>query len=160
MDNSRHNVIFTCETSRVLKTKIIIDGNEVGKIDNGEQFSTTLPIGTHKVVFRNCGSSTKPFGFEVGENKVLIHLKMYLRTVVTSKVLQDEDMSNLFPDENIATVKVLGIRTGQETRVFATYNFSIYSLLITYKNGKKQVVECQADSNEFQKYLPYLDTDK
>ncbi len=155
-----NNILITCETSRVLKTKIIIDGKEVGKIDNGERFSLTLPEGKHQVVFRNFGSSTKPFDFEVGEEKLLIHLKMYLRTTITSQILKEDDICDIFPDENIETVKVLGIRTGQETRVFATYNFSIYSLLITYKNGKKQVVECQADSSEFQKYLPYLDADK
>ncbi len=38
MDNKEFNVIFTCDTSRVLKTKIIIDGNQVGKIDNGGAF--------------------------------------------------------------------------------------------------------------------------
>ncbi len=110
-------------------------------------------------MFRNCGSSTKPFEFEINSNKLLIHLKMVLRTQITLKVIQENELCDMFPDDNIDAVKVLGIRTGQETRVFATYNFSIYSLLVVYKNGQRKVVECQADSNEFQKYLPYLDVD-
>ena len=62
--------------------------------------------------------------------------------------------------KEIKSVKILGTRTGEETRVFATYNFTIFSLLVKYTDGSKEVIDCKSGSTEFEKYLPYLDNDK
>lgn len=78
---------------------------------------------------------------------------------VISFVKGDENTLQLVPQRLIKSVKVLGIRTGLETRILATYNVSIYSLLVEYEDGKKEVVECQADSDEFKKYAPYITTE-
>lgn len=60
----------------------------------------------------------------------------------------------------IKKVKVLGIRTAEETGVFATWNFTMYSVLIIYDNGKREVVECKSDSKLFKDLLPYMDAEK
>ena len=56
----------------------------------------------------------------------------------------------------IKTVQVIGTRTGAETRVFATYNFTVYSLMIIYEDETREVVECEADSAEFNRLMPYI----
>lgn len=55
----------------------------------------------------------------------------------------------------IERVHVLGIRTAEQTKVFATYNSSIYSILIIYDNGEREIAEC--DIKEMEKYLNYID---
>lgn len=54
----------------------------------------------------------------------------------------------------IASVHVLGIRTAEQTKVFATYNSSIYSILIIYDNGDREITEC--DIKEMEKYINYI----
>lgn len=57
---------------------------------------------------------------------------------------------------NIKKVKVLGIRSVEQTKLFATYNASLYSLLILYEDGSRDLVECE--SKELQKkYLAYIE---
>lgn len=63
------------------------------------------------------------------------------------------------PEREIDKVKVLGTRTGAETRVLATYNFTVYSLMIIYKDGGQEAVECTYNSKLFRKLLPYFDTE-
>lgn len=64
------------------------------------------------------------------------------------------------PEREITTVDVLGMRAGEETRILATYNFTVYSLMITYADGEREVVECQSDSSIFKKLLPYINVNK
>ena len=58
----------------------------------------------------------------------------------------------------IAKVKVLGIRTGEETKVLATYNSTIYCLAIQYTDGVRTLVECDYKTMLYN-YLPYIDMD-
>ncbi len=60
-------------------------------------------------------------------------------------------------EDKIVAVKILGTRTGKETRVLATYNFTIYSFLVLYENGKRDVIECKKDSNEFNELIKHID---
>jgi hypothetical protein len=57
----------------------------------------------------------------------------------------------------IKTVKLLGTRTAAETRILATYNFTVYSFLVVYDDGEREVVECQNGSKVFNKLLPYIE---
>lgn len=60
-------------------------------------------------------------------------------------------------EDKIVTVKILGTRTGEETRILATYNFTIYSFLVLYESGKRDVIECKKDSDEFNELIKYID---
>lgn len=58
--------------------------------------------------------------------------------------------------KEIKKVKLLGIRTAEQTKVLGTWNSSLYCLLIIYADNSRDLVECE--SKEFQKkYLEYLE---
>lgn len=61
--------------------------------------------------------------------------------------------------EEIETVKILGTRTGEQTKILATYNFTIYSFLVVYKSGKREVIECEQGSEDFEKLIKLVDID-
>ena len=46
-------------------------------------------------------------------------------------------LSNL----RINRVVVLGVRTAEQTKIFATHNYSIYCLMVEYENGHRELVE-------------------
>ena len=54
----------------------------------------------------------------------------------------------------IRRVVVLGVRTAEQTKIFATHNYSIYCLMVEYENGNRELVEC--NTKEMGKYLPYI----
>lgn len=54
----------------------------------------------------------------------------------------------------IERVRVLGVRTAEQTKVLATYNSSVYCLLILYTNGNRELVEVPAE--KMKKYLQYI----
>lgn len=58
--------------------------------------------------------------------------------------------------DEIKSVSIIGTRTGEETRVLATYNFTIYSFLVIYKSGKREVIECKNGSDEFNELIKYI----
>ena len=60
----------------------------------------------------------------------------------------------MFNSKQIQAVKVLGVRTAEQTRVLATYNSSVYCCLVLYSDGSREIVEC--DTKEMKKYLPYI----
>lgn len=57
-------------------------------------------------------------------------------------------------NNGIKCVVVLGVREGEQTKVLATYNSTVYCLMIEYMNGSRELVECE--SKEMKKYLPYI----
>lgn len=57
----------------------------------------------------------------------------------------------------IKKVRILGVRTGEETGILATWNFALYSLLVIYNDGRKEVLELKSDSKLFKDLLPYLE---
>lgn len=59
------------------------------------------------------------------------------------------------PLKKIERVCVLGVRTAEQTKLMATYNSSIYCLLVIYTNGTRELIEC--DSKEMSKYLDYIE---
>lgn len=59
---------------------------------------------------------------------------------------------------NVARVKVLGIRTAMESKAFSNVNFGIYTLLVEYKDGHREIIEVDR-LNALQKYANYMDMD-
>jgi len=57
--------------------------------------------------------------------------------------------------KRIESVKILGTSTAMETRVLATYNFTVYSLLIRYTDGSTEVREVQ--KKHLRRYMPYIE---
>lgn len=64
------------------------------------------------------------------------------------------------PIDNIKSVTVIGTRAGEQTKIFATYNFTIYSFLVEYESGKREVIETEANSEQFNELIKYIKTDK
>lgn len=62
--------------------------------------------------------------------------------------------SNAKPQREIAAVKVLGVRTAEETRALATYNSTMYCLLVAYEDGGRELVEAYA--KDMGKYIDYI----
>lgn len=56
--------------------------------------------------------------------------------------------------KKISSVHVLGIRTAEQTKVLATHNSTLYSVLIIYDSGERELMEC--DAKEMGKYLNYI----
>ena len=54
----------------------------------------------------------------------------------------------------IQAVKVLGVRTAEETKILATYNATVYCLLIQYSDGSRSLFEC--NTKEMAKYIDYI----
>lgn len=63
-------------------------------------------------------------------------------------------MAFIKPPKHIERVHVLGIRTAEQTKVFATYNSSVYSILVIYDTGEREILEC--DIKEMNKYINYI----
>lgn len=71
----------------------------------------------------------------------------------------DETVTNV-QDEKIVAVSVIGTRAGEQTKVFATYNYTIYSFLVVYESGRKEVIECENGKGRFDELIQYVDVDK
>lgn len=60
------------------------------------------------------------------------------------------------PAKQIQKIKLLGIRTAEQTKVFSTVNSSMYCMIVLYTDGTRELVE--VESKEFQKsYLQYIE---
>lgn len=55
----------------------------------------------------------------------------------------------------LVSVKVLGVRTVEQTKVLATYNSTIYCLMLIYSDGRRELEEVEA--KKMSKYLQYID---
>lgn len=58
--------------------------------------------------------------------------------------------------KELALVKVLGVRTAEETKVLATYNSTIYCLLLLYTDNTREVIECDAKTLMSRNYHYYI----
>lgn len=57
-------------------------------------------------------------------------------------------------DREIVLVKVLGVRTAEETKVMATYNSTLYCLMVVYDDGSRELSE--VNSAQMKRYLQYI----
>ena len=60
----------------------------------------------------------------------------------------------LFAKKEISRVKVLGVRTAQETKVLATWNSTIYCVIVEYTDGSRELKELNA--KEMSKLIQYI----
>lgn len=47
---------------------------------------------------------------------------------------------------------------GVKERVLYTETFTVYSFLVKRESGKCEIVECRADSEQFEKLISYVNT--
>lgn len=68
-----------------------------------------------------------------------------------------KELANGQAEKAIQRVNILGVRTGEETRVMATYNSTVYSLLILYTDGTRSLKEVQTkDMGQYLQYIPIV----
>ena len=60
----------------------------------------------------------------------------------------------MFGVSSISRVRVLGVRTAENTKILTTVNSTIYCCLIEYRNGTRELMELNA--KEMKKYLSYI----
>ena len=60
----------------------------------------------------------------------------------------------MFGAKKIQAVKVLGVRTAEETKVLATYNSTIYCLLVIYSDNSRELLELPY--KKMAQYVPYI----
>ena len=60
--------------------------------------------------------------------------------------------------KSIAKAKLLGIRTAQQTKALATYNFSVYSFWVEYTDGSTETLELSSDDKRAKPLIDRLIT--
>ncbi len=53
-------------------------------------------------------------------------------------------MFGLSNNKEVCKDKDLGVRISEETKILATYNLSMYSLVVLYKDSSREIIECNA----------------
>lgn len=59
--------------------------------------------------------------------------------------------------KKIVRTLIVGVRTAQDTKMFATYNYGVYSFVVEYDNGSREIVEVKGNDPKAKEYLMYLD---
>lgn len=59
-----------------------------------------------------------------------------------------------FGSKTAVRAMVLGVRTAEQTKVLATYNSTMYSLLVEYSDGSREIMEL--DAKEMKPYLKLI----
>lgn len=63
----------------------------------------------------------------------------------------------IFTSKKIVRTLIVGVRMAQDTKVFATYNYGMYSFVVEYDNGSREIVEVKGNDPKAKEYLMYLD---
>lgn len=63
----------------------------------------------------------------------------------------------IFTSKKIVRTLIVGVRMAQDTKVFATYNYGMYSFVVEYDNGSREIVEVKGNDPKVKEYLMYLD---
>lgn len=150
-------LIIKCQSTKIGKYRIIIDDTHIGDITNDEVKSFEIDKGKHTLVFKSLGEKTKGYSFELDSNPLGIMLKA---NGFSSKIEQfnlPDDYKLSIKNCAVEKVKVLGIRSGEETKSIATWNTTIYALLVVYVTGARDVIECTADSKQFRELINYIE---
>ena len=63
----------------------------------------------------------------------------------------------IFTSKKIVRTLIVGVRMAQDTKVFATYNYGMYSFVVEYDNGIRELVEVKGNDPKVKEYLMYLD---
>lgn len=59
-----------------------------------------------------------------------------------------------FGSKTAVKAMVLGVRSAEQTKVLATYNSTMYSLLVEYSDGSREIMEL--DAKEMKPYLKLI----
>lgn len=59
--------------------------------------------------------------------------------------------------KRVVRAKVIGVRTAENSGMLTTYNYGVYSLLIEYDNGARDIVEAKLGSKEMAFYIDYIE---
>ena len=59
--------------------------------------------------------------------------------------------------KNVNRAKIVGVRTAQDTKMLATYNYGIYSVLVEYNDGSRTLSEHHIDEPFMRAILPKLE---
>lgn len=154
--NINFNVLITCKTTSLLKYDLIIDDKVVGKIKNKEHVCLNLPFGIHTICFKSLGEKSKKMSFEVNTIDLEINYKrIFKRSIIirelTSETLEKVINQNYKRQAVIKKVRILGERRSGNSR-----EYSLYSVLVIYKDGKKDRLELRGDSKLFKDLQRYM----
>ena len=58
--------------------------------------------------------------------------------------------------KEVDAVKMVGVRTAEQTKIMATYNFGIYSFLVRYKDGTVEMAEEKYNSQGMKVLMQYI----
>ena len=70
-----------------------------------------------------------------------------------------KDLFSKKEERNINKVKLLGIRTAEDTNIVTTYNFSLYCFLVEYEDGTREIVEYKSGDEKTKELIMYIDMD-
>lgn len=58
--------------------------------------------------------------------------------------------------KTVVAARIVGVRTAQDTKVLATYNYGVYSILVQYDTGEVELVEEQFGSPGLKILVKYM----
>lgn len=62
-----------------------------------------------------------------------------------------------FRHKEVEKAKIVGVRTAEQTKIMATYNFGIYSVLVKFVDGSVELAEVKYDSPEMKTLVNFMD---
>lgn len=62
-----------------------------------------------------------------------------------------------YDNKTLARVKCVGVRTAEQTKVLATYNYGIYSFLVEFTDGSRGIYEEQLGSVGMKKLINFIE---
>lgn len=65
--------------------------------------------------------------------------------------------SDIYNGKKVERVKVIGVRTAEQTKVLGTYNFGIYSFLVEYEDGSVEIAEEQMKSPGMKTLMQFVE---
>ncbi len=81
------NTIITCNTSKVLGFKVIIDETEVGIIKDKGHLFLGLPKGKHTICFKSKFDQTNVASFEISDSAIEIKFKFIFKKKIIVREL-------------------------------------------------------------------------
>lgn len=90
------NTIITCNTSKVISFKVIIDGTEIGRIKDKGHLFLGLPKGTHTISFKSKFDQTHELSFEILDAPIEIKFKFVFKKKILVRTLTFEQQLELY----------------------------------------------------------------
>lgn len=90
------NTIITCNTSKIISFKVIIDGTEIGRIKDKGHLFLGLPKGTHTILFKSKFDQTDAISFEILDAPIEINFKFVFKKKILVRTLTFEQQLELY----------------------------------------------------------------